>query len=157
MIQKLLSQYRDFFRKTENQLPYSYYEAVSLLFQLLSFLAEQDQDGAYESRDNIIDKAKQFIKLKYLDYHFTIESIADSLHISHAQLCRLFKKQTGQTMISYLNDLKMAYAEKLLKESTLTATEICYAAGYKDYTYFLTVFKKRHGITTNEYREKIKR
>lgn len=151
--EKLLGEFRDFFLKRENSLPCSYYDAVSLFFLLLGALAETGAAPALP-REDLVQQAIYLLRSHYHDCNFTIEIIANSLHLSHAQLCRLFKKQTGETMISYLNRLRMDYAEKMLIESDRNATEICYAAGYQDYTYFLTLFKKRHGMTTNEYRQR---
>lgn len=149
--EKILGEYRDFFLKKENALPCSYYDAVSLFFLLLGALAETSNPQPLRQED-LIQQAKYLLRSHYHDPNFSLDLVADSLHISHAQLCRLFKKQTGETMIAFLNRLRMDYAKKMLIESDKNATEICYAAGYQDYTYFLTLFKKYHGMTTNEYR-----
>ena len=88
-----------------------------------------------------------------LDPNFSIEDLTKEFFISHSYLCKKFKQETGETVISYINERRMQNAEHLLKTTTLSASEIAYMSGYACYPHFLTCFKKRHNFTTREYRE----
>ena len=69
-------------------------------------------------------------------------------------LSYLFKKVTGVKFSDYLNELRVKKATELLENSTLRIGEISTKVGYKDSRYFSEVFKKRMGLTPNEYRNK---
>ena len=88
-----------------------------------------------------------------LDPNFSIEDLTNEFFISHSYLCKKFKQETGETVISYINERRMLNAEHLLKTTTLSASEIAYMSGYTCYPHFITCFKKRHNFTTREYRE----
>jgi len=151
-LHKTLASFSEFFEKNKNDLPTSYFEATGLLFLLFNSALDKDSAMLYSNRDNPIEEAKSLIQLKFYDPDLTVESIASALHVSHSQLCRQFKEITGMTMIAYVNDMRMKYAEQLFKTTALKATEIAYMAGFREYTYFLMLFKRRNGMTTTEYR-----
>ena len=63
-----------------------------------------------------------------------------------------FKEYTGVTFKSYVMSLQFTLAEQMLEHTALSVTEISYQCGFKDFSNFMTYFKKRHGITPGEYR-----
>jgi AraC-like DNA-binding protein len=92
---------------------------------------------------------------EYLDSHFheriTLDRLAELHDVSVTQLKRVFKEQTGTTIISYLTDHRMAAAKKLIAAHKMTFTEIAEAVGYDSIYYFSTQFKKQTGMTPTEY------
>jgi AraC-like DNA-binding protein len=68
---------------------------------------------------------------------------------------RCFKKETGMTPISYLINLRVEYAKKLLSqrgENNHTISDIALISGFYDYHYFSRVFKNIVGVTPQEYK-----
>ena len=144
--------FSEFFEKYKNGAPVSYFEISALLFSLLdSLLTLNDNNLSY--RENLIEEAKGLIGLKFFEADLSVKAIADDLHVSHSHLSRKFKKETGVTMISYITDLRVKYAEVLLQTTDLSATQIAYRSGFNEYTYFLMTFKRKNNMTTTEYRE----
>ena len=52
--------------------------------------------------------------------------------------------------VSYLNNLRIQYANELMEQKQLTISEIAVAAGYSDYSYFARVFKRVTGKTPTQ-------
>lgn len=86
----------------------------------------------------------------------TLHDICTKFNYSRSFLCRIFKEQTGETLISCLNRLKIEEAKRLLGEGTGTVTSVACALGFREVKYFDALFKKQTGMTPVAYREKLK-
>ena len=86
----------------------------------------------------------------------SIQSIADALSISTGHLSRLFHQETGKKLVDYLQETRMEYAARMIREGELTNEQICEAIGYSRVQYFSTKFREYHGVTPTEYRRKIR-
>lgn len=82
----------------------------------------------------------------------SLDEICSRFSYSKAFLCRIFKEQTGETLIACFNRLKMEEAMRLLTQSTLSVTDIAGRLGYQDVKYFDSTFKKHTGFTPVAYR-----
>ncbi len=93
----------------------------------------------------------------YLQLHFrespTLQQIADHVHLSPKYISELFHKETGQTISVFLSDLKLTYGAKLLSNTDLSVTDICFACGYTSIPNFLKSFKKKFGTSPLQYRK----
>ena len=87
----------------------------------------------------------------------TLESVAERVYISPAQLSRIFKKFTGETFSDYLRKLRMAHGCHLLKDTNLTVGQILEACGLRDLHSFYRSFNSYTGMTPNQYRTKYKK
>lgn len=85
-----------------------------------------------------------------------IGEIAEKFFISREYLCKIFKKQTGVTVISYLNTLKLEKAQQLLTSSNKRISEIVALCGYSSSTYFGKLFAEKYGMSPREYRKSFK-
>ena len=107
--------------------------------------------------DNHYDKRMSTI-IKYINQNFSeiysIEDIADRLHISKYYLCRLFKEATGITLIDYLNTIKVKNACKFLETTDKDILEISQLCGFNSSAYFSNVFKKIMSVSPSKYRQK---
>ena len=65
--------------------------------------------------------------------------------MSYYHFCRLFKKITGKTFVEYHNFIRLRKAEKLLRTTTKTITEIAFEIGFGSAAYFSRVYKKEYG------------
>ncbi len=98
---------------------------------------------------------------EYLHEHYperiTLELLADFQSISITQLKRVFREQTGQTIITYLTNLRVGEAKRLIQEGNLNFTQIAEAVGYDNIYYFSTLFKKQTGMSPTEYSKSVRR
>jgi AraC-like DNA-binding protein len=72
-----------------------------------------------------------------------------------AALCRFFKRATGRTMTAYVNELRVAAAAQLLRETDLSALEAGIRAGFGNYSNFNRQFKKMKGVGPRTFRREI--
>ncbi|NLM10304.1 MAG: response regulator transcription factor [Clostridiaceae bacterium] len=101
----------------------------------------------------IIDDAMSIIHNDY-NQNIGLEIIAHRLGISPNYLGGLFKKYVGKRFTQVLTSFRMKKAEELLLSGEDSILDIAKAVGYDNISYFCTVFKKNHGISPMEYREK---
>ena len=104
-------------------------------------------------KSEIVDEIKLYLRENY-NKKITLNDICERFSYSRAHLCKIFLEETGETIISYFNKLKLNRAKKLLKNTNHSVTEISVMLGYSEVKYFDTIFKKQIGLTPIEYRLK---
>ncbi len=103
---------------------------------------------------DIVESAKAHIR-ENISKRFNISDIAESIPISDSYLSVLFKKNTGQTLNSYITSRKMEIAKAYIRENRYTFTQISNMVGYNNVHYFSASFKKHFGMTPTEYANSI--
>jgi two-component system, response regulator YesN len=96
-----------------------------------------------------------FIQRNYMNKSLSIGLISESLNLTPAYLCQIFKRETGKTINDYINEYRIEKAKEFLKDRSIKLFEVSGNSGYNDVKYFTKTFKKFAGITPTEYREKI--
>ena len=144
-MQKELKDLIDSLTKTSN--PIDFASDLGILLRKLSNCAT---DRNYDNRISTI--------IKYINQNFStihsIEDIASHLHISKYYLCRLFREATGNTLIDYLNAIKVKNACKFLQTTDKDILEISQLCGFNSSAYFSNIFKKVMGDSPSKYRQK---
>ena len=94
--------------------------------------------------------------LEYIHHHFkeplTLTDLATAIDVTPTYISRLWNKSIGYSFTHYLNLLRIDYARYMLRESTLTITDIGFACGYETLRHFNRVFKEFTGSTPQHYR-----
>lgn len=83
----------------------------------------------------------------------TAETIAERFHYNAEYLSLLFKKETGLTLIQYLNRTRIDVAKRLLETEGISVKETAYSSGFSDEKYFMRMFRKLEGVTPLQYKE----
>lgn len=96
--------------------------------------------------------ALQYIEI-HLSHPITVDELCNANHITRQYFTQLFKKETGKTVKEYVMQLRCEHAAELLESSNLPIQEISQHVGYEDTNYFSRVFKKKFGISPQEYRK----
>lgn len=81
----------------------------------------------------------------------TLEDMADAVHMSPKYFCRFFAEMTHQRPMDYLNRHRIEHACYALSSTDDSVTEIAYACGFNDLSYFIKTFKKYKGVTPGKY------
>ena len=102
----------------------------------------------------LIEKAKKYIGENYANSALSLEMVCGYLHISTAYFSTIFKKEVGESYISYLTAIRMEKAAELLKETDERTYQIAAKVGYDEPNYFGYVFKKKFGVSPNKFRGK---
>ncbi len=96
--------------------------------------------------------------LKYIEGHYrekvTLAEMAGAAGMNEQYFCRFFRKMTGKTPITYLNDYRLEHAAEELLARDAKIMEICYENGFENISYFIKKFKEHKGMTPKEYRSR---
>jgi len=109
--------------------------------------------GQKEHEDNEIKKAQEFIEENFQD-KITVDGLADKFAIGRRSFERRFKKATNNTIVEYMQRVKIEAAKRSFESSRKNINEVMFDVGYTDTKAFRTIFKKITGLTPIEYRNK---
>ncbi len=99
-----------------------------------------------------IHRAMNHIR-EHMDREITLEELLHLTGMSKSHFSRNFKKITGKTFVTYMNDLRIDSAKKYLTETKQSVSWIAGQVGYSDEHYFRRIFKERVGESPRKYRE----
>lgn len=127
-----------------------------LLIHLIRTLSVEKNSGIIFFSDENFHADLTNAILRYLrenvDKKISLDAICAKFSYSKSFICKVFREQTGQTMISYVNRLKVEEAQRLLRETTQSIANIAWSLGFKEVKYFDMLFKKHTGLTPVAYR-----
>ena len=103
------------------------------------------------TQGQLTKKAMEYIAENIAD-DLSLEQIADHLHISASHLSRTFKKNADISLTDYINQIRIGKAKELLRTTDIYIYAISEMVGYRDATYFSSIFKKLTGVSPSEYR-----
>ncbi|SCP98680.1 Helix-turn-helix domain-containing protein [Anaerobium acetethylicum] len=146
--------------------PIDYEELDQILTQLIERLNKQPEleeipetiirtlaeKESKEKQDNVVHQAKRYI-LQHIQENIYIEEIADQVHLNAQYLMRLFKKETGLSILEYITDERLKLAKELLAKTDYPINKVADSVGYGNYSYFTKIFKKNTGMTPAAYRQ----
>lgn len=122
-----------------------------VLYYALSFVNGDGSDGEDESSaEDIFEAIVDYVDRHYREPDFSLTDLASVFSYTKKYLSFLFKKHMQIGFSNYLNNLRIQYANELIEKGNESITEIAFACGYRDYSYFARVFKKRTGKTPTE-------
>ena len=110
-------------------------------------------EGQKSHEDEDILKAQEFIEKNYQD-KITVDQLADMVAIGRRSFERRFKKATNNTVVEYIQRVKVEAAKRSFESSRKNINEVMFNVGYTDTKAFRTIFKKITGLTPIEYRNK---
>jgi transcriptional regulator GlxA family with amidase domain len=113
-------------------------------------------NGQKEHGDEPIKKAQTYIEDNYQE-KITVDQLADMLALGRRNLERRFKKATANSVVEYIQRVKMEVAKNSLESSRENVNEVMYNVGYTDPKAFRATFKRITGLSPNEYRSKYNR
>lgn len=110
-------------------------------------------EGQKDHNDDEIRKAQEFIESNYME-KITVDSLADMFAIGRRSFERRFKKATDNTVVEYIQRVKIEAAKRSFESSLKNVNEVMFDVGYTDTKAFRTIFKKITGLTPVEYRNR---
>ena len=110
-------------------------------------------EGQKNHADKEILKAQEFIEINYHD-KITVDVLADKFAVGRRSFERRFKKATNNTVVEYMQRVKIEAAKRSFETSRKNISEVMFDVGYTDTKAFRTIFKKITGLTPIEYRNK---
>ncbi len=127
-------------------------EFYSFIEQLISSNEELlGQMTNEDDKEELVNQIKMYI-YNNLDKKLDRQDIAGQFFMSKDYLTHIFKKYTGESIVSYINGQKLNKAKDLLKSTNIPINVIASSLGFADYTYFSRLFRKEFGLSAAEYR-----
>lgn len=115
-------------------------------------ICQKIENNKSDKSESLIEKAESFIKSNYMK-DISLDDISRYCNISTYYFSKLFKQETGENYVEYLNRIRIENAKKMMNESDKSMKEICFSVGFSDPNYFSRAFKKYEGVTPTEYKE----
>lgn len=111
-----------------------------------------------EHKNNIRESDRIIYQIsEYISNHFCedicLKSLSKDFAISESYLSRKFKEVSGLGVNQHITCVRIMHAEKMLRETKYSVTEIAQRCGFCESTYFASVFKKLKGVTPTNYRK----
>lgn len=91
-------------------------------------------NGEYKkNREGIVSQIQRYVEENYADSNLNVNSVADAFSRNQKYISRIFKEETGEGLLSYINNLRIAKAEELIREDgERTLEEIAQAVGFNN-------------------------
>ncbi|MCB0732732.1 MAG: helix-turn-helix domain-containing protein, partial [Ignavibacteriae bacterium] len=109
--------------------------------------------GQKEHKDGLILSAQNYIEENFTE-KLTVDELAERFNLGRRTFERRFKKATTNTIIEYIQRVKVEAAKVELEKGRKTVSEIMYDVGYTDSKSFRDVFKKFAGMSPVDYRNR---
>lgn len=110
--------------------------------------------GNKEDDNTLSTTIEKYIKENYKDPSLGLNKISDEFQISESYFSHMFKEKTGVNFSTYLENIRMTEAARLIKETDISLNELYIAVGYNNSNTFRRAFKKVYGVTPSAMREK---
>ena len=143
----------------EDEKPIGYeLEEYSLIYKVIRYLylayqsSKQTIHTAYDANVQIQRNMTSFIH-EHFGSKIGLEDIAEAGQVSKSTCIRLFHKYTGKSPIDFLNNYRLQMSAEKLVTTSEQITEIAYACGFGQPSYFNRLFLKEYNMTPNQYRK----
>lgn len=143
----------------EDEKPIGYeLEEYSLIYKVIRYLylayqsSKQSIHTTYDANVQIQRNMTSFIH-EHFNSKIGLEDIAEAGQVSKSTCIRLFHKYTGKSPIDFLNNYRLQMSAEKLVATSEQITEIAYACGFGQPSYFNRLFLKEYNMTPNQYRK----
>lgn len=127
-------------------------ELEQLMLEEANRLSQQIHVG---SAQTLVAKMKVYIR-EHID-EVSRGQLAEYFYLSPSYLSRLFHRETGESLIDYIQKERIALAKELLLYSDYSISDVAIRTGYTNFSHFSRQFRKFVGCTPNEFRKRQKR
>ena len=107
---------------------------------------------SFTTDDAIINTVKDYIDAHYEDPTLCVTAVANRFSMHPNYLSKVFKKQMQMNFLTYVNNLRVKEAQRLLSNTNFSLEDICKRTGFGSYRTFIRVFRQIVSISPNKYR-----
>ena len=118
--------------------------------------APRMNSNALNHHSEMVERTKGFL-YAHIHEKITLARVAAEISVSPSHLKRVFREQTGQSVIAYLTDLRVRRAKQMICDHQYNFSQIAEAVGFDSVYYFSARFKKYTGMTPTDYARSVRR
>lgn len=132
------------------------YEFLTVLLDLVTL---KEEERVFNHEMETLTPAEQLVRntIEYINKHYKekilLDTIAEGLFVSKYYLSRTFNSVMNTSISAYLNARRLSEAERLIRYSEMSLTQICREVGFLSNSYFIKLFKQEYGNTPQAFRE----
>lgn len=128
-----------------------------MLIRLVRTLSAQDESElVFLNGEHFYGELADVIT-EYFEAHIaeklSLDVICNKVNYSRSFVCKIFKEQTGETLFSCFNRLKVEAAKKMLRDGRLSVADVAQKLGFSESKHFGALFKKYMGMTPGAYKK----
>ena len=124
----------------------------SKLIEVYTMMYEILQKNQSSKAENLANKIKEYINNHYNDPTLCVDSLSGMLGFTSYYVRFTFRKVFNISISEYINNIRLEYCKEQLVKTKYAVKKIYISAGFYNYSYFFTLFKKETGLTPNQYR-----
>lgn len=128
-------------------------ECSRLLSEAMGQMMEEAFRDNHMRHRQVVHSTIQYIQLNY-QKKISLNDIAAYVSVSSSYLCRLFKREVGQSVMGFLTQLRIDKSKELLLSTDRDIVEIAMECGFEDQSYYTKVFKRLSDCTPHQYRKR---
>ena len=114
-------------------------------------IEESSELAGVNAADPFLEQLNKQVIEHISDPRFNVEMLAKLMHMSRDTLTRKCNKTLDQSPLAYIRNVRMHHAAVLLKNDSISVSEVAYGLGFESLAYFSRTFKKHTGKTPTEY------
>ena len=128
-------------------------EFADRLIELADTIREKISSARLDTTRKLAEEARQYIADHYSESGLSVDDICAHLGVGSSYFSSVFKKETGMSFVTYLTEVRMNEAQRLLDTTDEKSYIIAGLVGYEEPNYFSYVFKKHFGTSPSKYRQ----
>ncbi len=129
------------------------YERIGKEFVMEKEKSMEEKHADTRRGEEVIARVCSYIMNHISDPDISVNEIAERFFFHPVYLNRMFRKEKGSSVGQFIMDQRMDLAVSLLRNKNLAVTDVAERVGYRNYTNFHSIFKKRYGCSPTQYRE----
>ncbi|MTK10070.1 MAG: helix-turn-helix transcriptional regulator [Hungatella sp.] len=127
-------------------------EMKQILLDFCSYACELNLSRKETQKYSIEEEINQYIKENYFNPDLNVSMLGETFHLTPAYLSKIYKSETGNSLLYAINSIRIEASKKLLNETDLCVNQISQLVGYLYCNAFIRFFKKQTGLTPGQYK-----
>jgi YesN/AraC family two-component response regulator len=128
-------------------------ELHAVMTDLSAEICQAVQAGRKDHGSQLVEDIRSFVSDQFRDYNLSISSVAEQFNLVPSYLSRLYKEQSGESLLDTINRTRIQEAKRMLKDPDQSISDITQAVGYLHSNTFIRIFKRFEGVTPGRFRE----
>ncbi|MBQ4088201.1 MAG: helix-turn-helix transcriptional regulator [Clostridia bacterium] len=100
-----------------------------------------------------VQRVKSYVENNFAT-PITLDELAKRMEMDKFAICRLFKKEYGDSVMNYMKKIRISKAKHYLKYTAFPIHEIGLMCGFESHSYFGKIFREETGVSPKEYRNR---